>query len=374
MNIVYDGRWLGRTGIGRYTAELLDQLQEQDHTNHYQVLLLPDQFAAWKPRNPNFHPVRTTYEVYSWQEQLLLPWQLFWLRPTLVHFTSFNLPMLYGGRFVVTVHDLTLVHYKNARGQGFKKLVYELKYHLMRRVLKSAVKRAQTVIVPVKYVRDDLAKLFRGVKNKTVVTYEAVNANFATTEPITKFNLPNMFVLYVGTYYPYKNIGRLVEAFAKTRARQKGVKLVLAGAADDFQRRLRQRVEELGLVDEVIFTGRVSDGELASLYQQASLYAFPSLSEGFGLPGLEAMIHGIPVAAARASCLPEVYGDAAVYFDPYDTGDMAQTIDNTLGDKEQRLKLRDAGLARVKQFSWAKMTTETLAVYEAAQPTPKPQA
>jgi glycosyltransferase involved in cell wall biosynthesis len=149
---------------------------------------------------------------------------------------------------------------------------------------------------------------------------------------------------------------------------QKGLdsyKLVLVGKKDYFYSQLEKRSKNKH-ISNVIFTGFVSDGQLEWLYQNASLYVFPSLSEGFGLPGLEAMSYGTPVASSNATCLPEVYGDAAVYFDPTSVDDMARVISDTLNDKELLAKLRKAGPEHAKKFSWEKMARETLDVYEKA--------
>jgi glycosyltransferase involved in cell wall biosynthesis len=155
-----------------------------------------------------------------------------------------------------------------------------------------------------------------------------------------------------------------VEAFEQTRAHKAGVKLVLCGQTPYFLDQIKAQVERAGLQDAVIFTGYATDGELATLYQQAEAYVFPSLCEGFGLPGLEAMAYGTPVLAARASSLPEVLGEAADYFDPLDVADMTRALDELLANPARQQQLRGAGPARVKEFSWRRMAEETLAVYQ----------
>ncbi len=363
MKILFDGRWIGRSGLGRYSSELLSELQKLDIVNEYFVLLLTGQFETWKATNPNFHAVRTTYDTYTWQEQLLLPFQIRKLNPDLIHFTSFNMPILLRRRFVSTVHDLTLIKYKNVRGTGLKKILYEAKYWAMRAIMHKVVKRAQAIIVPTEYVKDGLVDRYGVSRDRVVVTLEALNPSLGEPSDISRFNLPETYLMYVGNYYPYKNIGALIEAFAATRACKQGVKLVLAGKADYFQQQIISKAEQMGLMDGVQFLGFVTDGELEALYQHATLYVFPSLCEGFGLPGLEAMSHGVPVLAANASCLPEVYDDAADYFDPTDISDMTKKIDVLLEDKKRQKELTTAGLKHAKSFSWAKMAHETLEVY-----------
>ena len=135
------------------------------------------------------------------------------------------------------------------------------------------------------------------------------------------------------------------------------------GKEDWFWQQFKLGIRRLGLDKNVIFTGYVTDGELASFYQQASFLILPSLSEGFGLPGLEAMAAGLPVLSSNASCLPEVYGSAAEYFDPRNTDELAKKITSLLNSPERLGELRQLGLAQAKKYSWAKMAESTLAIY-----------
>lgn len=367
MKIVFDGRWIGRTGIGRYSSELLQHLQQLDHSNQYWVLLLPQQYDKLELTNPNFHKALTKHEVYTWQEQLLLPWQIKRLGADLVHFPHFAMPILYPGQFVVTIHDLTLIDFKNVRGSGVKRWLYEAKQLAMRLVLRAAIYRSQAIITPTEWVKNDLTKRYHIDPPKISVTLEAVNPMQAAAGPIDHLGVGNSFLLYVGNYYPYKNIGRLLEAYTASVCRQQGTKLVLAGPPDFFQEQAKRLAKDTGLSsDEVIFTGFVTEAELAGLYRQATLYVFPSLSEGFGLPGLEAMAQGTPVLAANASCLPEVYNGAAVYFDPYNAADLTTKIDELCQNPQKLSQLSAAGLAQVAHFSWSRMARITLAVYKDA--------
>jgi glycosyltransferase involved in cell wall biosynthesis len=138
------------------------------------------------------------------------------------------------------------------------------------------------------------------------------------------------------------------------------------GKGDYFRHQLERVVDALGLNQAVVFTGRTSDELLAALYQHAELYVFPSLSEGFGLPGLEAMTHGTPVLSSNASCLPEVYGSAAEYFDPLDIDDMRTKLDDLLNDPKRLKELSLAGFSQSSHFSWAGMARLTEAVYKEA--------
>jgi glycosyltransferase involved in cell wall biosynthesis len=138
----------------------------------------------------------------------------------------------------------------------------------------------------------------------------------------------------------------------------------LAGKIDKNYARIKKLAEERDLSESVIFTGFVDDSKLRWLYENTAAYVFPSLSEGFGLPGLEAMAHGAPVASSNATCLPEIYGGAAHYFDPYDENDMALKIFKVVSDDDLRDSLIKKGRARAKKYSWSRTAEETLKVYK----------
>jgi glycosyltransferase involved in cell wall biosynthesis len=169
--------------------------------------------------------------------------------------------------------------------------------------------------------------------------------------------------MYVGRPLPHKNLYRLIASYADLKKSNPGLKLVLAGKKDSGYKRVEKWVEDRE-INGVIFTDFVSEGQLKWLYQKCQAYIFPSLSEGFGLPGLEAMRHGAPVVSSNATCLPELYGDAAYYFDPTDVDDMTKTINKVLKDTELRKKLISEGNKQYKKYSWTRMATQTLEVYK----------
>jgi glycosyltransferase involved in cell wall biosynthesis len=366
MRIVFDGRWIGRTGVGRYSYELLRELQVVDTDNEYIVMLLPHAFETWEPTNPNFSKILVHEEVYTLAEQYSLPSTISRLKPDLVHFPHFAYPIAYTGKFVVTVHDLTLVHFKNAHGSALKKLLYEGKYWASRLTLWAAVRQAKGIITPTEFVKNELVDHFKLKPRDITVTLEGVNEDLAEAHSAVELGVEGPFILYVGNYYPYKNVERMIRAYAKSEAHERGVKFVIVGKGDYFRHQLERVVDALGLNQAVVFTGRTSDELLAALYQHAELYVFPSLSEGFGLPGLEAMTHGTPVLSSNASCLPEVYGSAAEYFDPLDIDDMRTKLDDLLNDPKRLKELSLAGFSQSSHFSWAGMARLTEAVYKEA--------
>ncbi|HVE80883.1 MAG TPA: glycosyltransferase family 1 protein [Candidatus Dormibacteraeota bacterium] len=357
--IVIDGRMLSWTGVGRYTHHLLEELQQLDKVNMYTVLVLPSD--NWQPTASNFRRVEANFKPYGLGEQAGLRRLLNRLQADVVHFTAPNSPLFYTGRRVTTIHDLTLIDYKNVKGS---RLLYEIKYQVFGMVMSRAVKSSMFVLTITDYVKSQLLERYKIKHNKVHTTHLA--ADLKVIKPVKEKYINGPYLLYVGNFFPYKNIGQLIEALPGVVEKNPNIKLVLVGREDYFQAQLKKQAKELGVEDKVVFTGFVSDQELAGLYQNATLYTFPSLSEGFGLPALEAMSYGVPIAAARASCLPEVLGASAEYFDPYNANDIAKTINSLLGNKKRLSELKKAGPEHVKSFSWKRTAEQTLEVYRRA--------
>lgn len=364
MKIVIDARMSAPrwTGIGLYSRKLLEELQKLDDHNQYVVLLDHEQFQSWTPTAANFTKVLSPYRVYSLAEQIHLPRQLRKLKPDLVHFLHFNVPIFYRGRKVVTIHDITMADFDLSTGGGLDKLKYQVKRRASLMALKSAVK-AEKIIVPSHATSEALINRFGPlVAPRIVVTPEAVDApaNLAArpihTDPPT--------LLYVGTLYPFKNVGLLIQALAEVLKNHRTAQLVIVGNTPRFIDELKIQAIDAGIDEHVRFTGFVSHKELARLYADASVFLFPSLSEGFGLPPLEAMAAGVPVLASKASAMPEVLGDGAQYFDPKSAPDLAMQINKLLDSPDALAALQAKGYKRIKDFSWQRMAEQTLAVYE----------
>jgi len=354
------------TGVGRYTKALLENLEQLDKRNEYLVLVRKADWKLWEPKSGNFMRMEVNIDPYTFAEQLRLPRLLEELGPDLVHFTVPNAGVFYLGKKVVTVHDLTLLDFDTSRGTGLKKWLRGLKRLPFRLVLWANTRTATAVVTPTVYVKEQLVRRFGVAGGKIHVTPLAADPLLGKSEPIEKLGVGKDFLLYWGNYYPYKNVGSTLDALKLLSVKWPNLQLVLAGKPDYFQEQLTARAKEMGMGEQVKFLGFVSDGELVSLCKAAALLVLPSLSEGFGLQGLEAMPHGVPVLAANASCLPEVYGEAAVYFDPHDPKDQAEKIDDLLRNDELREKLVRAGYDRVKMYSWERTARRTLAAYRNA--------
>ncbi|HOR23072.1 glycosyltransferase family 4 protein [Candidatus Saccharibacteria bacterium] len=359
--IAIDARELS-TSTGRYVSKLLEYLQKLDPNNEYMVLLKPDDFKKWRPTAKNFKKVLCPHQEFSTDEQFAFKKQLEELNPDLVHFAMVQQPVWYKGKVVTTVHDLTATRFKNP---SKNKIVFSFKQQIYKWVIKKAVKKSILVITPSKFVKKDLIK-FTGVNpNKIVVTYESADEFTEPSTPVKSVQ-SKQFIFYVGRAQPHKNLPKLMEVFAMLRQDNPSLYLVLAGRKDKTYDSLMEEAKNYGVDGFVIFTGYVTDGQLKWLYRGCRAYVFPSLSEGFGLPGLEAMLHRAPVVSSTATCLPEIYGKAAWYFNPQDKYDMERSIKAVLNDKALRSKLIIAGRAQAQKYSWERMAKQTLKVYELA--------
>jgi glycosyltransferase involved in cell wall biosynthesis len=343
------------TGVGRYTFSLLRELAKLDRENEYVLFLSRDRFASYAAPGPNFRTVEAAIPWFTLREQLELPRLVRRERLDLVHYPHVTVPLLSSTPFVVTIHDLNYLDTSAISRRAALRAGY--------RVELAKVRRARRLIAVSEHTRDTVVRELGVDPARVAVTYEAADAPAVDPDPTTpgRYDLDAPYFLYVGSAYPYKNLARLIDAFARLDAEYR---LVLAGDHEDFGAALREQAAGLG--ERIVFPGRVSEAELAALYAGALAYAFVSVSEGFGLPGLEAMQAGVPVVAADAGSLPEVYGDAARYCDPLDVESIAAALAEVATDEKLRRRLVARGRQRAGKFSWASTAEQTLAVYREA--------
>jgi glycosyltransferase involved in cell wall biosynthesis len=361
MHIVIDAR-VRRSSTGRYTDRLVQHLQEIDRENTYTILVQPDD--DWQMTNPNFTIVPCKFQQFSFNpiDQIAFAWQIYRLKSDLVHFTMTQQPLLYFGNIVTTTHDLTMLNF--TRASRFPTWVHAIGMMLYRFLFWTAHRKSKKIIVPTKWVYEDLEQYQPFTRGKLVVTYESSEPPLEV--PAEKpAGISKPFIFHLGAPFPHKNIERLIKAFEILQTSQPELLLILPGKIkDQFKEDLNAWVEASPAKNNIIVPGFISDEELKWMYQNAECYVLPSLSEGFGLPGLEAMSHGCPVASSNATCLPEVYQDAALYFDPYDPKDIAEKVQAIIDQPKLAKDLVAKGHEVLKQYSWEKMAQETLDVYK----------
>lgn len=365
MKIGIDARLYGaqkNRGIGRYIEKLLTHLQMIDKTNEYYIFLLPENYDLFVITSKNFHKVKVKIPWYSWSEQLLWPFILYSYKFDLVHFTHFNAPILYSRRFIITLHDLIMTHYTDDRSTTKNKYIYKLKIYLARQMISVIAKKAKIIICPSNYTRSDVIKHLSVKKENCRVIYEAVEKHSGKIliEKLDQYQIKKPFFLYVGAAYPHKNLERLIIGFLFFNKLNK-YNLVLVGRIDYFYSRLKEKYKKQ---NNIIFTGEVNDDELATLYSRAVAFVFPSLVEGFGLPPLEAMQYNCPVISSNSSCLPEILGEAAFYFNPKKEEEIAFSLEKITNDQKLVNLLKVKGAKCLQNYSWQKMAKETNEVYK----------
>jgi len=344
-------------GIGRYTRNLIESIGRVDTENQYEILL-PDRSLPVMPW-PNFryrHVRFPNFKKRYWEQVApLLVGQY-----DLLHFPYDSCVAIKRGKFIATIHDVKPLLFSNGRKKWPWKGLFN------RIMIPRPFEQIDHVLTISQCSKHDIMERLGVPDDRISVIYQGVEFDRFCPAPASNFERSNNspYILCVAGIDPTKNVKTLIQAFYKlSKSISKEYQLVLAG---DLQRDtiLHQAIKHLGLENQVVFTGIVSDERLVRLYQDASVFVFPSLYEGFGLPVLEAMACGCPVISSNTSSLPEVVGDAGVLIDPLDVAAMSTAIERVLTDSALAERLRNAGIRHAKQFSWDRTAQETVKLYQ----------
>ena len=341
-----------RHGFSTYLGSMLNALRSR-YGEH--------QFLEWSCRTgPQW---RIPNQLF-W-DQAQVPWHAFREKVDLLHVPAFSGPLLRACPMVLTVHDLMYTRHPewlpSARARWYWGTWIPL-----------TARRATAVITPSEYTKRDLVELAHVSPDRVHVIPEAIDQLFLTRpsdEQVRTFTSRLVgdapYLLYVGSVDRRKDWQTLLQAFALLRTRIPEIRLVIVGHVIQGRSDLHKHIQGCRVADAVLCTGYVEDDELVELYAGASMFIYPSLFEGFGLPLLEAMAMGVPVISYRTSSIPEVVGDAAILIDsPFRCEDLACAMEQVLTDRLYRSGLVERGFRRVKQFSWDRAAQETMAVYE----------
>jgi len=349
-------------GTETYATSLIHALAETDGENEYVVFV--NRGAADLDVTPaaNFRRVVCPFVAlrrvvrYGW-EQAVFPFQLRRQRPDLLHSLGYVAPLAASGPQVVTVPDLNYIGHQGRRTAAGRRI--------LRFFVEQAVRRADHVITISEFSRWEIIRNLNVAEDKVTVTHLAgretsANEGPQVREAVSTISTP--YIMAFSSLSAHKNLPRLVAAFRKIA----GVvphSLVLVGHLPENPE-FRAELEGAGS-DRIRFTGYLADEEVMSLMQNASLFAFPSLYEGFGLPILDAQHAGVPVTCSAVAALPEVAGDGAYLFDPYSVDAIAEALSKCLLDIDLRASLAEKGYRNAARFSWEKTARETLSVYSA---------
>ncbi len=371
MKILIDARLYGleNAGLGRYVMSLVGELSKIDKDNNYVILLRSKYFKDLKlPKN--WKKVLADINHYSIAEQIKLPLIISAESADLVHFPHLNVPLTFKGKFVVTIHDIVMNKFKGVDTTNLSLPLYLAKRVGYKKVFEKAVRDSMKIIVPSEFTKKELATYYKVNEEKIIVTYEGVD-----TKSVSKVNSLNVleahglskpYFLYVGNAYPHKNLKRAVKAVAEYNLKHSSkVQLAIVSSRNIFTTRLEEIIKEADAQDSIKLLGFVSDQELSVLYKQAEAYLFPSLYEGFGLPGLEAMSSECLLIASEIPVFKEIYKDNAVYFNPFDSNSIEAAIrDVVTMDKKKKAETIKNAKSFANKYSWNKMAKETLKVYK----------
>lgn len=363
-SIGIDARKVQDFGIGTYIRNLVAGLAEIDHENQYVLLTGPQGRDALGELPENFRVVIERSPVYSARELVALSWRLLRLRVDLYHSTHYVLPIATPARVVVTIHDIIHLLYPHF-------LPNRIAFYYAQRMMRRSLTRADRVIAVSENTRSDLMEYF-GIDGRSIdVIYNGVDSTFRQKLAeddldrwLRQLGIRRPYLLFVGNPKPHKNLDRVIQAYARAlEIEDFDAPLVCVGDRTAAQFKLRQRAEQLGIGDKVRLLGHVAQEALPALYQGATLFLYPTLYEGFGLPVVEAMASGTPVLTSNTSALKEVAGGHAHLVDPLDTERMAKAIARLMGDHEYREGLSEKGVARAGDFRWRLTAELTRQVY-----------
>jgi len=371
VKIAIDIRRMTEFGVGTYIRNVVRTLGRLDHENQYLLIGSPVKVEEIGTLPPNFHTVPLLAPERTLQGYREFRSALQRFKCDLVHIPNlFSIPRALPCRYVMTVHDM-LDHMARAREQsGFWR---SLHFQLTKRVLAGASR----IFAVSNFTRNEIEKLFEIPPERVEVVYNAIDERFlrghasaADRDLIARrYQVTYPFLLYAGRISPHKNVVRMIEAFSalKTELERDGaypdLKLIIIGDDLSGNPDLRRTVVRSGVHNDVRFLGFVPIEVLRIFYDEAKIFVFPSLYEGFGLPPLEAMVHGTPVVTSNVSSLPEVVGNAAVLVNPENVFEIMRALHRVLTDQALRDRMKERGYKQATRFSWELSVRRILDVY-----------
>ncbi len=376
LKIGIDARMYSESfGIGRYILEITKRMFLEKNNIEWVIFMNEPAFSKYKfPKNVK--KVLANAGHYSIAEQTSFAHILHKEKCDLVHFCNFNLPLFFRGEFLVTIHDTTINFFP---GKKMNTWWYKAGYNM---VMRNAVKNSEKIITVSQNTKNDVIRLFGSKKSRRapqgggeILDKKIDPILIAPSDefhPISdlekvqikkKYELPPEYIIYTGNWREHKNLVGLLKSFAILKKSFPQLVLVITGKEDPCYPEVLETSRDLELEDSVKFVGCVDFNDLKKLTAAATIYVFPSFYEGFGMPPLEAMACEVPCAVSNTSAIPEVCGDAALYFDPENSEEMAQQITKLLREPKSREILIKKGLERVKKFDWEKVAQKTLGIY-----------
>jgi glycosyltransferase involved in cell wall biosynthesis len=373
FTIGLDARKIQDFGIGTYVRNLVAALARVDRENRYVLLVRPADKEVLPPLPETFRTVVESAGVYSARELFALSYRLFRLKLDLYHATHYVLPVVVPSRVVVTIHDIIHLLYPEFLPSG-------LAFLYAQRMIHRSLGRGDRIIAVSQNTKADLMEYFDVDGKKIQVVYNGVEERFRARLPedevdrrLAELGIARPYLLFVGNPKPHKNLDNVVQAYARARRLSPfDAPLVCVGAKSGADAKIRQRAQYLGVADRVLLLGHVADEVLPAVYQGATLFLYPTLYEGFGLPVVEAMASGVAVVTSSTSALKEIAEGYARLVDPLDVPAMAEAIAELMADDDRRAALAKLGARRAEDFRWEETARKTLAIYRAVLGAPQP--
>ncbi len=348
-------------GIGRYVTNLARALLPQLVTEEHLTILCDPAHPLELPAGEGAQCLPVAVSPFALKQQWVIPRLLRQLQADLYHSAYYLMPYAPGVPTLLTLYDLIPIYFPEHSTLRARRL--------FRLTTTLALRAARYALAISEATRRDFLERFAASSERVMAIPLAADPRFVPQPPDVvaalraRYRLPEKFVLYVGSNKPHKNLTRLVEAWAAVQAEAPDYTLVIAGAWLPQHPEPQERAGALQIANRIRWLGPLPDSDLPALYTAADVFVFPSLYEGFGLPVIEALACGTPVACANTSSLPEVAGNVAVLFDPLQVESIAAALRQLLHDEPLRAELRRRGPAQAARFSWVRTAQETLAVY-----------
>lgn len=399
MRICIDATPIGikttdKGGVYRYISSLIEALSIVDQKSCYTLF-----FNFFRKENlPAFNDAVRRLRVGSnfkirlsrfpprLRQAIDPPVELLAGRFDVFHGCFDHLPATFGGRRVVTIHDVRyLEDIEDGPEQQWIELLERVApqpevyisdclsrnglFNHLRSTVRKTVDRADTVITVSEFCKGRIVELLNIPEERVKVIHHGVDSRFRPVpadhiKPVLiKYGIKGPYILYTGKCDPLKNLSRLLEAFERVARYFKGLTLVIAGPVNWYYHVLLEEARRLGIKDMVVFTGFVKEEDIVPLYSGASVFVMPSLYEGFGMPVVEAMACGVPVVTSDVCSIPEIAGDGALFIDPNSSEGLADGIVRSLSDAVLRKELIEKGMERARLFTWERTARETLRVY-----------
>lgn len=362
-SIGIDCRMSDESGIGRYITNLVKNYSTFDSKNRYTLYVYrKDAFKSFS-LPANFEICEAPFRWHTIKEQISFLNLINKGNHDIFHFPQTNYPLLYRKKFIITIHDLTMVKLATGRASTLFYPFYLIKLFFFKTILLSAIKNSEKIITVSEFVKKELQNNYQVSPEKIQVIYNGIDSKLIYEKKDQSYFKENYgiekpFLFYVGNAYPHKNLERLILSFTAFNSHNE-FNLVLGGKSDYFYERLKEEYKDL---KNIHFVGALTDEELSKFYSSCLFFVYPSLSEGFGIQIVESLGLGTKVCCSNNSVFPEIALNHAVYFNPYDTQDMISAFQRTLSSGP---KISDSEISFLKQkFNWENSAKLHLKIYE----------